>query len=210
MLISKTKQSKQWYHPSQFLWSQSWFHLCLWHVFLYFWRNCIQFVSFSHLWQSSFCSDSSCEFTQQFSFSSSKLDYCNSLYSVISQATLNKFQRIQNPLASVIINTSKYQHITPLLKKPHWLRTLSFHMQNTYFTIVFNFWQILFQRTLETDSDSLVLSILFVWSSIGKRAFSVIGSRLWNSLPPDTRNSSSLLIFRSKLKTHLFKIAFPP
>ena len=60
------------------------------------------------------------------------------------------------------------------------------------------------------SSDSLVLSIPYVWSSLGKRAFSVIGPWLWNSLPPDTRNSSSLPIFRSRLKTHLFKIAFPP
>ena len=43
---------------------------------------------------------------------SSKLDYCNSLYSGISQANLNKLQRIQNSLARVITNTSKYQHIT--------------------------------------------------------------------------------------------------
>ena len=60
------------------------------------------------------------------------------------------------------------------------------------------------------SSDSLVLSIPYVRSSLGKRAFSVIGPRLWNSLPSDTRNSSSLPIFRSRLKTHLFKIAFPP
>ena len=60
------------------------------------------------------------------------------------------------------------------------------------------------------SSDSLVLSIPYVRSSLGKRAFSVIGPRLWNSLPPDTRNSSSLPIFRSRLKTHLFKITFPP
>ena len=45
---------------------------------------------------------------------SSKLDYCNSLYSGISQANLNKLQRIQNSLARVIKNTSKYQHITPI------------------------------------------------------------------------------------------------
>ena len=38
---------------------------------------------------------------------SSKLDYCNSLYSGISQANLNKLQRIQNSLARVITNTSK-------------------------------------------------------------------------------------------------------
>ena len=60
------------------------------------------------------------------------------------------------------------------------------------------------------SSDSLVLSIPYVRSSLGKRAFSVIGPRLWNSLPPDTRNSNSLPTFRSRLKTHLFKIAFPP
>ena len=52
---------------------------------------------------------------------SSKLDYCNSLYSGISQTNLNKLQRIQNSLARVITNTSKYQHITPTLEKLHWL-----------------------------------------------------------------------------------------
>ena len=49
-----------------------------------------------------------------------------------------------------------------------------------------------------------------VRTSLGKRAFSVIAPRLWNSLPPDTRNSLSVSTFRSKLKTHLFKLAFPP
>ena len=52
---------------------------------------------------------------------SSKLDYCNALYSGISQSNLNKLQRIQNSLARVITNTSKYQHIPPTLKKLHWL-----------------------------------------------------------------------------------------
>ena len=52
--------------------------------------------------------------------------------------------------------------------------------------------------------------IVYVRSSLGKRAFSVIGPRLWNSLPPDTRKSSTLPIFCSKLKTHFFKIAFSP
>ena len=40
LLISQTIISQQWYHPSQFLWSQSWFHLCLWHVFL-----CIDWIN---------------------------------------------------------------------------------------------------------------------------------------------------------------------
>ena len=52
---------------------------------------------------------------------SSKLDYCNSLYNGISQANLYKIQRIQNTLARVVTNTSKFEHITPILKKLHWL-----------------------------------------------------------------------------------------
>ena len=54
-----------------------------------------------------------------------------------------------------------------------------------------------------------VLSIPYVQTSLGKRASSVISPRLWNSIPPDTHNSLSLSTFRSKLKTHLFKLAFP-
>ena len=141
-------------------------------------------------------------------------------YSVISQATLNTFQRIQNPLANVIINTSKYQHITLLLNKLHWLpiKQRIYHklciftyitLTNQQPTYLYNSFPFPTNYVSTRFSDSLVLSILFVWSSLGKRAFSVIGSRLWNSLPPDTWNSF-LPIFRSKLKTHLFKIAFPP
>ena len=152
---------------------------------------------------------------------SSKLDYCNSLYSGISQVNLNKLQRIQNSLARVITNTSKYHHITPILKKLHWLpikqridyklclltyKTLT-NQQPTY---LYNSLSFPSHSVSTRSSDSLVLSIPYVRSSLGKRAFSVIGPRLWNSLPPDTRNSSSLPIFRSRLKTYLFKIAFPP
>ena len=77
-------------------------------------------------------------------------------------------------------------------------------------TYLYNSLSFLSHSVSTRSSDSLVLSISYVRSSLGKRAFSVIGPRLWNSLPPDTRNSSSLPIFRSRLKTHLFKIAFPP
>ena len=152
---------------------------------------------------------------------SSKLDYCNSLYNGISQANLNKIQRIQNTLARVVTNTSKFEHITPILKKLHWLpikqridyklclltyKTLQIQ-QPTYLYNSLSFPS----HSLSTrSSDSSVLSIPYVRTSLGKRAFSVIAPRLWNSLPPDTRNSLSVSTFRSKLKTHLFKLAFPP
>ena len=151
---------------------------------------------------------------------SSKLDYCNSLYNGISQANLNKIQRIQNTLARVVTNTSKFEHITPILKKLHWLpikqridyklclltyKTLQIQ-QPTYLYNSLSFPS----HSLSTrSSDSSVLSIPYVQTSLGKRAFSVIAPRLWNSFPPDSRNSLSVSTFRSKLKTHLFKLAFP-
>ena len=58
------------------------------------------------------------------------------------------------------------------------------------------------------SSDSSVLSIPYVRTSLGERTFSVIAPRLWNSLSPDSRNSLSLYI---PLKTHntSFQISFP-
>ena len=166
---------------------------------------------------SSFCSYSTALAN---SLVSSKLDYCNSLYNGISQANLNKIQRIQNTLARVVTNTSKFEHITPILKKLHWLpikqridyklclltyKTLQIQ-QPTYLYNSLSFPS----HSLSTrSSDSSVLSIPYVRTSLGKRAFSVIAPRLWNSLPPDTHSSLSVSTFRSKVKTHLFKLAFP-
>ena len=71
---------------------------------------------------------------------SSKLDYCNLLYSGISQTNLNKLQRIQNSLARVItnilqnINTSHQHSKTTLAsyQTKNRLQNLSYHIQNTY------------------------------------------------------------------------------
>ena len=146
---------------SQFLCSQSWLHLWLWHVFLWSNQLCIQILSFSHPRHSSNSSSSSSIYSHSSCKFSSKLDYCNSLYSGISQANLNKLQRIQNSLACVTTNISKYQHITPILKNLHWLYwsnkesiTNSSQMQNTYKSttyispIVFHFRHILFLHDL--------------------------------------------------------------
>ena len=86
---------------------------------------------------------------------SSKLDYCNSLYNGISQANLNKIQRIQNTLARVVTNsTSKFEQLHQYSKitlasnqTTHRLQTVSsflhikrFKFSNLLiFTIVFYF-----------------------------------------------------------------------
>ena len=42
----------------------------------------------------------------------------------------------------------------------------------------------------------------------GDRAFSVAAPTLWNSLPKSIRHCTDIHIFKSLLKTHLFKLAF--
>ena len=87
----------------------------------------IQILSFSYprhpsnsSSSSSLYSHSSCKFT---CLQQTYIDYCNIIihYSLptsgISKTNLNKLQRIQNSLARVISNTSKYQHVhaTPII-----------------------------------------------------------------------------------------------
>ena len=51
----------------------------------------------------------------------SRLDYCNSLFSSLSALDLRKLQCVQNSLAKIVTNTTKYSHITPVRKTLHWL-----------------------------------------------------------------------------------------
>ncbi len=49
------------------------------------------------------------------------LDYCNSLLYGIPQYQFNRLQRILNAAARVVCVVPKFDHISPILKKLHWL-----------------------------------------------------------------------------------------
>ena len=52
---------------------------------------------------------------------SSGLDYCNSLFLSRTDFELRRLQLVQNSLCRLVTRSSKYSHITPQLKKLHWL-----------------------------------------------------------------------------------------
>ena len=52
---------------------------------------------------------------------SSLLDYCNSLLYGVSKSNIAKLQRVQNDLCHIIFRLDKMSHVTPFLKKLHWL-----------------------------------------------------------------------------------------
>ena len=55
------------------------------------------------------------------SFVLSRLDYCNSLLIDITSDQTHRLQKNQNHVAKVVFRKSKHEHVTPLLKKLHWL-----------------------------------------------------------------------------------------
>ena len=152
---------------------------------------------------------------------SSRLDYCNSLYTGISKSNLNRLQRIQNSLARAVTRTAKYEHITPVLKTLHWLPIKQRIEFKTGLLVhkALHSNQPSYLRSLLTiqdrhhstrSSDALTLHIPYSRTTLGKRAFSVAGPRLWNSLPAAVRTAECLSTFRCRLKTYLFSIAYAP
>ena len=51
----------------------------------------------------------------------SLLDYCNTILFGLPNTELQKLQRVQNTAARLICNMNKFDHITPILVKLHWL-----------------------------------------------------------------------------------------
>ena len=51
----------------------------------------------------------------------SRLDYCNSLLFGVPECHLHKLQRVQNTVAHLIFQESRFCHIISLLKSLHWL-----------------------------------------------------------------------------------------
>ena len=152
---------------------------------------------------------------------SSRLDYCNSLLNNIDKRDLAKLQRVQNCLARVVLRAPRFSPSLPLLKQLHWL-PVSYRINFKLSTLAY--------RALSTQQPSYLASLLHLSNiprqlrssisqqlivpktklNLGKRAFSVAAPRVWNELPITLKTSETIAIFRKKLKTYLFQIAFPP
>ena len=64
------------------------------------------------------------------------------------------------------------------------------------------------RRLRSSSSDDVVIPTTRL-VTVGDRAFTAAGSRLWNSLPPDIRSAQTLPVFCNRLKTYLFSKRFP-
>ncbi len=153
-------------------------------------------------------------------FISSRLDYCNVLYVGISQASINCLQLVQNAAACLLTNTPRREHITPVLYSLHWLPV---HFRIDFKILMFVFKALnglappylsdlltpqVRNRTLRSSNQGLLEVPRSNYKHWGDRAFSVAAPKLWNKLPPEMRTITDLGLFKPKLKTFLFKMAF--
>lgn len=125
---------------------------------------------------------------------------------------------MQNAAARLLTGAKKQEHITPVLSLLHWLpvryridfKILLFvslyGMAPEYLSDLIKVHRP--SRALRS-ADQLVLDVpRSLLKSRGDRAFAMAAPTLWNALPLSVRSATSLSIFKTHLKTHLFTLAF--
>ena len=154
----------------------------------------------------------------------SRLDYCNSLLYGCKTSSIKRFQRIQNYSALAICKIAKYDHISPVLKQLHWLPVKA-RIEYKLLTLTFkavhgqapSYLSELISRrpTLRPglrSNHGLLLTVPKITSRADKstadRAFSLSAPKLWNSLPEELRNCSSIETFKGKLKRFYLQSIF--
>ena len=133
----------------------------------------------------------------------------------------NKLQLVQNQAARIIKRVNKRSSVSLILYELHWLpikQRVDYKIALTVFKClnIENFPSYLKELvTLYTPKRSLRSSDQYFLakpfknlSTFGHKAFHYAAPKVWNSLPFEIRSCSSLPIFKKKLKTHFFRIAF--
>jgi len=153
----------------------------------------------------------------------SRLDYGNATLVGIPEHLLRRLQSVMNAAARLIYQSSSISHITPLLKRLHRLKAkerIDFKvavlvckcLQGTappYLADEFSRSADVQGRSrLRSASSSQLVVCRTTRSTLGDWTFVVTGPRLWNNLLQHVTSASSLQVFQTRLKTHLFKTTF--
>ena len=153
-------------------------------------------------------------------FVTSRLDYCNAVWSGCANSTLTGLQLIQNAPARILTRTRRFEHISPVLASLHWL-PVKFWIDYKILLLTFNAWYGLAplylndlllpytpSRMLCSQGAGLLVIPRIAKSTIGGRAFSYRAPLLWNKLPAHVRSADTITLFKARLKTYFFSLSY--
>ena len=137
---------------------------------------------------------------------------------------LDRLQAFMNAAARLVFQSRRYDHVTSLLHRLHWLRAperILYKLAVLVFQCTHGLGPVYLTDTLQpvagipgkqrlrSSSTSALAVPPTRLATVGDRSFPVVAARIWNNLPAEVALSTSLLTFKSKLKSHLFSASFP-
>ena len=151
------------------------------------------------------------------------LDYGNAALAGLPANQHRRLQSVLDSAARLIHRSTRFDHVSPLLRELHWLRSperVDFKLAVTVYRCLHGLAPTYLADCIRRAADanrrqlrsSVSLALVVRRTrlvTVGDRAFPVAGSRLWNSLPRDVSSAPTLPVFRNRLKTYLFSRSYP-
>ena len=148
----------------------------------------------------------------------SHLDYANAIMIRLPEKTHRKLQRVQNMAAKVVLKRNKYTSSKASLQSLHWLPIRSRidfkiavlvykclhgkapeYLQNLLITFI--------PKREGLRSEAIIDRLIVLRTekkTFADKVFSVVGPKVWNSLPNNVKTQRDVGHFKKSLKTHLF------
>ena len=121
---------------------------------------------------------------------------------------MQKLQKVQNAAARLIYKLTKRSSVRHEIWKLHWLRVDQRIVYKILLIVYKHYYCIspdYLNNLLKTrDVETKRLELTKYKSKQGRRAFSYVAPRYWNSLPSDIRTITSIDTFKQKIKHILF------
>ena len=155
----------------------------------------------------------------------SRLDYGNAALAGLPARELSRPQSVQNAGTRLVFAANKYDHVSSL-RDLHQLRApqrIDYKITVLVYRCLHGLAPAYLSVDLQSIKDLLSRQRLWSWSldsgyvshphtkfvRCWRPCFPIVAARVWNTLSPDVRSSSSLSTFKRLLKTELFSQSFP-